>query len=1749
MRLKSLLLATLGLFLGLSAWALEKDSNGAYQIAMGEDLIAFSDVVNSGEFSANAVLTADIDMSGLSDRFLPIGSEAGMYSGTFDGQGHKISNLTISLSQDRVGLFGVIQSPAAIRNFVIDASCSFTTTGNYCAIIGSAMGANGNVYMENLGMEANVTLGGKNGGGIIGNNQGSVAYFQMKNCYMTGNVSAGSNSGLITGYAGPSANFSGCWGTGQVVKGVSGDGTYFIRGLESGTITNCFSMYGTQVPKITDEQVASGELCFNLNGDQSEIGWYQTIGDDVHPVLDATHGRVYTTAERRCDGQIIGEGEYTNDASKASTVPAHQYEEGFCTVCGQKDSSFMEPDADGFYSIKDASQLIWFASAVNNGETSLKARLTADIDMAGVEAVSIGKGVGFDGTFDGQGHVISNFTIQSDQDYTGLFSLVKGGAVIKGFTMKNARIEGTAFVGVIGGSSGSGTIVIDRVGFEGVAIGTAQNVSGIIGVNMNSTAVFQISNCYVMGTISGGRESAAITGWAGSTQSTITNCWSTAEVSGNDEGKPFFRYDATKVTNCYNQYGQQATLLTDDLLSSGEMTYSFNNSLSDPAWYQTLGTDAHPVLTPTSKPVYVIASDGFLCDGTPKGNLSYTNEPQNPTIPAHDFSGYVCKNCGLINTEFVKPQDGVYPLGNGAELAWFAEMVNSGLNTLNARLTDDIDMAEYSSVFMPIGSEQYKYCGTFDGQYHRISNLRIFIERDRVGLFGVIQSPAVIRNLILDASCQIESSGNYAGIIGSAMGTKGDVYMENLGMEGNVKLDGKNGGGIIGNNQDDAAIFHMKNCYMTGNVTAGTNSGLLTAWAGANAFIESCWGSGEVLSGLGSQGEYFVRGLSSGSMTNCFSKYGTQGSAPNFDDEALRSGELCFKLNGESFINPAWFQTLDEDLIPVWDTTHGTVYKAGDVFGDVHDDASFATFKNAFLSSEKEYCDNVIAEQKLIDQYAESIESTESSPTMEEFAKAYDGIKNMRKLIESSASAYAVLQAKADEVLTYLEEHDDFEGEKRDQLEYYLTESEEPSELYPNGTLQYIMETHTMTETEVKAEATKISQMLEEAILEGHTIHADVTTLLANADFHDGYNGWSGEVGTGSNTPAAECKNATCNFYQTITGLENGVYELQVNGSFRPGNPINGSGNLTSTNYGAFIYANNMHNYIMAAIEDMVSVNDAVDGENCFITEGASWTDYTVYDENGEALGYVPGGQSGFKIAANAGRYLNRVLVNVTDGQLTVGFRLAGTGIANDCMNIANVKLFYHGTMEDAADEMRTALAGMAARAQTLYDYEASYGADYAEYPNYSADLRAKLKEVLDAVSTATTVDDMDLCMSRFSNLFLQIYESKKEYVKIMNSAESLAELASTITSVLSEAEVKELYSIVDEIIASYVAGEANQELASYDYLATRLPFLPKQEGGVYQIDNATALTIFSVLANGGQSDISAVLTADIDMSEYSNVFQPIGTEAYPYSGTFDGQFHHISNLVLAPGTERVGLFGTIQTPATIKNLVADVSCRFEAVGNYCGLIAIAAGAGGPVYLENLGMEGSVKLSGKNGAGVLGNNLDNLCVLNMKNCYMTGTVEASFNSALLVGYAGNDGSYVNCWGTGEVISGLGGDSDYLIRSILSGTVSNCFSKFGSQMTGITDDQVASGELCYLLNSDQTEICWYQTLGEDAHPVFDPSHNIVVKNDDGSYGNITGIDFVRAFRHSNVQIYDLTGRRVEKVSKGLYIINGKKVLLK
>lgn len=80
----------LSLLLGFggSAWAIEP-VDGVYQIGTAQDLADFAQVVNGTDVYANAVLTADIDLTEMGD--VTIGGAGIAYSGVFDGAYHTIT--------------------------------------------------------------------------------------------------------------------------------------------------------------------------------------------------------------------------------------------------------------------------------------------------------------------------------------------------------------------------------------------------------------------------------------------------------------------------------------------------------------------------------------------------------------------------------------------------------------------------------------------------------------------------------------------------------------------------------------------------------------------------------------------------------------------------------------------------------------------------------------------------------------------------------------------------------------------------------------------------------------------------------------------------------------------------------------------------------------------------------------------------------------------------------------------------------------------------------------------------------------------------------------------------------------------------------------------------------------------------------------------------------------------------------------------------------------------------------------------------------------------------------------------------------------------------------------------------------------------------------------------------------------------------------------------------------------------------
>ena len=291
-----------------------------------------------------------------------------------------------------------------------------------------------------------------------------------------------------------------------------------------------------------------------------------------------------------------------------------------------------------------------------------------------------------------------------------------------------------------------------------------------------------------------------------------------------------------------------------------------------------------------------------------------------------------------------------YQIANGAQLARFASMVNSGQTSINGKLTADIllnDISDWENWnesteglnrWTPIGSSWDNFTGTLDGDGHSVSGIYINSEADNQGLVGVLGSGGALQNLGVKAS-YIKGGNAVGSVCGRNDGTVTNCYNA-----GNVK--GSYTGGVCGWNMGD-----MTNCYNTGNVTGNvTGNDYVGGLCGENfATVTNCYNTGSV------EGDYTVGGLCGqnydGTVTNCYNtgnvtgndayvgglcgqNYATvtncyyltgtaaggigygSGDATEKNADQFQSGEVAWLLQGEQ-AEQVWGQTIGTDDYPV----------------------------------------------------------------------------------------------------------------------------------------------------------------------------------------------------------------------------------------------------------------------------------------------------------------------------------------------------------------------------------------------------------------------------------------------------------------------------------------------------------------------------------------------------------------------------------------------------------------------------------------------------------------------------------------------------------------------------------------------------------------------------------------------------------------------------------------------------------------
>ena len=220
----------------------EGTKENPYEIATADDLYEFAIKVNEGDNTACAVLTADITL--IDTNWTPIGNDSNQYKGTFDGDGHTITGLSVDIQSDNTiyaGLFGFLGEGGTIKNLGL-ADSKITCSGNRVyagGVCGWNTGTIENCY--NTGdVSGTCEYGFVYAGGVCGLND----YGTIENCYNTGDVSGTCEYGFV--YAGGVCGLNdygtieNCYNTGDV----SGTGTRTDASGHAGGVCGC-NDYGT----------------------------------------------------------------------------------------------------------------------------------------------------------------------------------------------------------------------------------------------------------------------------------------------------------------------------------------------------------------------------------------------------------------------------------------------------------------------------------------------------------------------------------------------------------------------------------------------------------------------------------------------------------------------------------------------------------------------------------------------------------------------------------------------------------------------------------------------------------------------------------------------------------------------------------------------------------------------------------------------------------------------------------------------------------------------------------------------------------------------------------------------------------------------------------------------------------------------------------------------------------------------------------------------------------------------------------------------------------------------------------------------------------------------------------------------------------------------------------------------------------------------------------------------------------------
>ena len=274
------------------------------------------------------------------------------------------------------------------------------------------------------------------------------------------------------------------------------------------------------------------------------------------------------------------------------------------------------------------------------------------------------------------------------------------------------------------------------------------------------------------------------------------------------------------------------------------------------------GEDTYGALWDSRTAKYLIKKDDGNGDGD---DFKITYEVTKGTtyyIGAREYGGDAIEGKVTLYVNLIGNQPPAGVTGNGTEaepfilktadhLAWFRDYVNVGKTSACAKIADDVEEIDMSTVchkadaekqvaelsWTPIGSKQYQ--GTFDGNGKTIRNLFISSTSNEIGFFGYA-ADCRIKNITFD-NAKVKGNDNCS--TGILAGCAGSCVIENIKTTGNCSVEGKyETGGIAGR-----ANGNISNCENHA-IVKGLHSvgGIVGICFDSENSITSCANYGEI---------------------------------------------------------------------------------------------------------------------------------------------------------------------------------------------------------------------------------------------------------------------------------------------------------------------------------------------------------------------------------------------------------------------------------------------------------------------------------------------------------------------------------------------------------------------------------------------------------------------------------------------------------------------------------------------------------------------------------------------------------------------------------------------------------------------------------------------------------------------------------------------------------------------------------------